>query len=411
MIRIGKPHVELEGGAAILRAAVSIDDSSVRSYVAKTAALTNCAWLTAVDYPPAAWRENGAELWFRVPAEYGKYLPTERSDAFVVAMLWYAMLTGSDIEFEVPMSRRLYEGLTEKLLPTLAENGAARIRLVGPVSDTAMPCAGAVGTGMSCGVDSFYTLMTHGAGSQRPLTHLAYYAAVVLVPFGSTDVEETYAKLEKMVDAGIRNATEVAAAYGLPLVPVRTNLDRDFYRGGRIYTAMYRFLASTLALGKLFGTYYSSSSGHTGDLGAGILVPTQNYEHLLCDSCQTETLAYVNSDDVSRMDKLRKIADNPLFQRYASVCYNDCACGECIGCWKTMFPLDILGKLDRFGDVFDLSRYYAHREELIRAFVGYAARPELASVRVTLGQIARLAESETSETARLFRKMLRNDRQ
>ena len=76
-----------------------------------------------------------------------------------------------------------------------------------------------------------------------------------------------------------------------------------------------------------------------------------------------------------------------------------------------MFPLDILGKLDRFGDVFDLPRYYAHREELIRAFVGYAARPELASVKVTLGQIARLAESETSETARLFRKMLRNDRQ
>lgn len=406
MIRIGKPQVETDSGGAILLAPVLIDEPTARNYVAKTATLTNCAWLTAVDYPPAAWRKTGYELWFRVPTEYGEGLCTERSDAFVVAMLWYAMLTGSDIEFEVPMSRRLYEGLTEKLLPTLAEKGAGRIRLLGPVSDAVQPCAGAVGTGMSCGVDSFYTMMTHGADSQRPLTHLTYYAAGLHIPFGSADVEKTYAALGRVGAENIRKAAAVAAASGLSFVPVETNLDRDFYRGGVAYTAMYRYLACTLALGRLFGTYISSSSGHGGDLGAELIGPTQNYERLICGSCRTETLDYVNSDEVSRMEKLKAIADNPLFHRYASVCFNDCACGECIGCWKTMFPLDILGKLDRFGDVFDLPRYYAHREELIRAFVGYAAIP---SVRVTLDQLARLAEGEMGESARRFREILRHD--
>ncbi len=422
MIRIGSPQVESVAGSAYLKARVSVDDETARRYIAKTAVLKNCAWLTAVDYPPTVWRETGisterselrsrryagCELWFRVPAEYGERLCTERSDAFVVAMLWYAMLVGSDIEFETPMSKRLHQGLTEKLLPTLAEHGAGRIRLLGPVSDAVLPCAGAVGTGMSCGVDSFYTMMTHGTGSQGPLTHLTYYAAGLHVPPGSDDVEKTYAALERVGAENIRMAAAVSAASGLPFVSVVTNLDRDFYRGGVAYTAMYRYLACTLALGRLFGTYVSSSSGHVGDLGAGVVVPTQNYERLICDCCQTETLAYVNSDEVARTEKLKVVADNPLFQRYASVCFNDCACGECIGCWKTMFPLDILGKLDLFGGVFDLPRYYARREELVRSFVRYAAKPELASVKVTLEQLVRLAESESGDSAVRFRELLK----
>ncbi len=422
MISIGSPQVESVAGSAYLKARVSVDDETAQRYITKTAALKNCGWLTAVDYPPAAWRETGmsperselrsrryagCELWFRVPAEYGEYLCTERSDAFVVAMLWYAMLTGSDIEFETPMSKRLHRGLTEKLLPALAENGAGRIRLLGPVSDAVLSCAGAVGTGMSSGVDSFYTVMTHGANTPRPLTHLTYYTAFSLVPFGSTDVVKTFDAIDKIFDEEVRHASEVTSALGLSFVPVRTNLDRDFCRGGMIYSGMYRSLASTLALGKLFGTYYSSSSGHGRDLGARIIAQTQNYEHLICDSCQTETLTYINSDDVLRAEKLRLLADNPLFRRHMSVCYHLCACGECIGCWKTMFPLDILGKLDLFGDVFDLPRYYAHREELLRSFVSYAVKPGQESLKVTLEQLVRLAESESGDSAVRFRELLK----
>ena len=45
-----------------------------------------------------------------------RYLCPERSNAFVVAMLWYAMLTGSDIRFEAPVSKQLYDGLTGTLI-------------------------------------------------------------------------------------------------------------------------------------------------------------------------------------------------------------------------------------------------------------------------------------------------------
>ena len=407
MITIGKPRVEIGEGNAYLKARVTVDDRSAETYARKTADLKNCCWLTASDYPPAVWRERGGELWFRVPTEYAEYLTPERSDAFVVAMLWYAMLTGSDIEFETPMSKRLHAGLTERLMPVLVAVDAAAVRLVGPVSEEALPCAGAVGTGMSCGVDSFYTMVSHGADLEEPLTHLTHYSDGNIIPPGSTDVEGTYAKLEETIAAELRKAEKVAEGAGLPLVPVRTNLDRDFYRGGQIYTAMYRHLACTLAVGRLFGTYLSSSSGHGADLGAKLIAPTQNYERLICGSCRTESLAYVSSDDVSRMEKLKAVADNPLFQRYASVCFNDCACGECIGCWKTLFPLDILGKLDRFGGLYDLKRYYAHREEYVREFVKYATWPQLASVKVTLEQIVRLAESEPGDSARRFREILR----
>ena len=100
---------------------------------------------------------------------------------------------------------------------------------------------------------------------------------------------------------------------------MRSNLDEDFTRGGRIYSSMYRFLACTLALEHLYGTYISSSSGHDSDMvEASLTVPTQHYEGLLCDCCQTETLHYVTSDNASRPEKLEALADDEDVQKYSA---------------------------------------------------------------------------------------------
>ena len=130
---------------------------------------------------------------------------------------------------------------------------------------------------------------------------------------------------------------------------------------------MYRLLACTLAMERLYGTYISSSSGHGSSiLAVSLTVPTQHYEGLLCDCCQTETLHYVTSDNASRPEKLEALADDKDVQKYVAVCYDAGPhgenCGECYACMKTMIPLDIMGKLDRFGESFDLEKYNAERE-------------------------------------------------
>ena len=59
MIRIGKPFTKTEDGRAYLCAPVDISDDTAARYLEVTAALKNTAWLTADDYPPAAWKEDG----------------------------------------------------------------------------------------------------------------------------------------------------------------------------------------------------------------------------------------------------------------------------------------------------------------------------------------------------------------
>ena len=95
----------MDGDRAYLRASVKVSDDTAKKYVEETDKLINTSWLTAVDYPPAAWKNDNSGLWFSVPLDYQQYLCPERSNAFVVAMLWYAMLTGSDIRFEAPVSK------------------------------------------------------------------------------------------------------------------------------------------------------------------------------------------------------------------------------------------------------------------------------------------------------------------
>lgn len=414
MIHIGKPYVTNEGDRAFLRAEVGISDDAVSRYLEVTGKLKNTAWLTAVDYPPVYWKEDGA-MWFSVPEGFGKYLCSERSDAFVIACLWYAMVTGSDISFEAPLSARLYEGLTGKLLPALAKDGFRQISLCGPVSDEPAWHENGVVAGMSCGVDSLYTLACYG-GDGAPegmcLTHLVYYDGNYLFPRKELpyDLDEIYEKASKPHAAFAAHAGIIAGHHGLPFIFVQHNMDRDFYRGGRIYSSMYRFLACTLALEHLYGTYISSSSGHEDNVEVSLFVPTQHYEELLCESCRTETLDYVTSDHESRSVKLRALTDDEDARKYLAVCYQPGEhgenCGECYACWKTMIPLDIMGKLDGFRESFDLDKYYANRKKVFADLISFSHRPEASSARDSVRQFVKLAEEEKTEAGREFMEVM-----
>ena len=412
MITIGKPFITTEGETAFLRAPVKVSGDAAEVYLQRTGELKNTAWLTAVDYPPAVWKEKDSGLWFSAPSGYAEYFCTERSDAFVVAMLWYAMITGSDIRFEAPLSKKLHDGLTQKLLPALMAD-MKTIRLEGPLSGEPVRCADGVLTGMSCGVDSLYTLHCYGscdAPEGRRLTHLAYYDCNYLLPYLDPpyDVSAVYREKEQTFSHIIEHAKVIASHHDLPLIVMRSNLDEDYYRGGRIYGSMYRFLACTLALEHLYGTYISSSSGHDNSMvEVSLTVPTQHYEGLLCECCQTETLRYMTSDSASRPEKLQALTGDDDARRYVAVCYDTGPrgenCGRCYACMKTMIPLDIMGKLDLFGESFDVEKYYREREAVFRDMILFSQRPEASSARESVQQILRLADSFDNEAARSFR--------
>ena len=205
----------------------------------------------------------------------------------------------------------------------------------------------------------------------------------------------------------VAGAHEIADHNNLPLVVVRKNLDRDYYRGGISLTGMYRHFSCTLALEHLYSTYISSSSGHEDNVfEASLTSPTQHYEGLLCEALRTETLHYVTSDHDSRVHKLQQICDDADFQKHAEVCFNhdilDANCGECYGCWKTMVTLDLLGKLDGFRESFDVEKYYANRREVFESFIRFSMRPEASSARESIRQILELATDGDTNACREF---------
>ena len=61
-------------------------------------------------------------LWIEVDERYGRFLCSERSDAFVLAILHWCVINGHDIRCQAPMTRRLYEQIFFAVYACIWEN-------------------------------------------------------------------------------------------------------------------------------------------------------------------------------------------------------------------------------------------------------------------------------------------------
>ena len=373
MITIGSPFVYDDGEYAYLKAKVTVSEDTSAQYIGASKVIKKVHWRTSENYPPVEWKKEDSGLWFAVPLDFKKYLCAERSDAFVVAMLWYALITGSDIEFQTPMSEQMCFNIQSCLIPALCtrDNGYRRIKLIGPTTNIPYKSIQAVGTGMSCGVDSIYTLHKYSNEGIPPhfrLTHLTYYnMGAIFHPNRSEkrdySLKDFYSLTDKMSEEKCNNARRVAEMSNLPLLYVKSNLDSDYYRGAYGHTGVYRNCAMTLAVQGLFSLYYCSSGG-SNRFEFNLTEGSQRYEIVLCNCFSTESLKFVVSDHATRIEKIETIADDPISKRFLDVCFCFNNCGKCSKCKRTMLTLDILGKLDEYGYVFDVKEFQKNRNEL-----------------------------------------------
>lgn len=368
MITIGTPFSYIEGNEAFLKAKIYISEDSAFAYTDLQKTIKNVHWHTSENYPPKEWESEDSGLWFSVPVEYADSLCIDRADAFVVALIWYAMVTGSDICSEAPVSANILMGINEILIPALQKVSKGfknRVRLIAEPALTPCENLGAVGTGMSCGVDSLYTLQKYAKQSVIPkyrLTHLAYFnMGAIFHPNRAEERQYTlkdfYDTTDKMSLEKSENAKRVAEIAKMPLIYVQSNMDRDYYRGAYGDTAVYRNCACVLALQKLFSAYYCSSAGWPEFFDLDIRQGSEHYESMLCSVFSTDRLQFILSDYDTRLEKIIALADNPIAQKYLDVCFCFNSCGNCSKCYRTMLTLDVLGKLDAFGNVFDIKSF------------------------------------------------------
>lgn len=314
-------------------------------------------------------------LWVEVDQKYEKFLCAERSDAFVLGVVYYAMLHGHDITCEVPMTDRLYEQLTDQFLPALCkingycdtkqEGRGYRVRIIADVApEVCHPEGGiAVGSGVSCGVDSLHVFAAH-----PEITHGCIWHAYGVVP------DETRERREKSWLHVVGRAKDFCKATHRELVIVDTNFDRGCVEGLQ-WDGMttYGNLFCVFALQKMWSKYYVASGYDIDEfhLKGPVTMDPAHYEYLLFALCGLSHLS-IRLDGVAqnRVQKVADLVDYEPAMRFLNVCHEitedgrNCSYG-CAKCMRTMLDLDACGALEKFSEVFDVDYYRSHFHEYL----------------------------------------------
>ena len=274
--------------------------------------------------------------WYEIGAEYGEYVCTERTDAFVVNVLLYAMEHSLDIECEQVMSEKLYYQLNEYLIPCISKNISKynRISIIATLSNEKLESRGAVGASLSGGVDSFYTLSKHMDRKEKSyeITHLTFFNAGASGSYGGDDARKRYFE---RID-WIKN---VADCVKKEFLCVDTNMN-EFLMQDHRSTHTFRTLSIPLVLQKLFSKYYFAT-GYPLPHFEFCPIDTADYDLLNVFCFGTETLSfYASGAEATRMDKLYEITKLEITGKYLNVCVSESVnCGKCEKCQRTMMGL------------------------------------------------------------------------
>lgn len=310
-------------------------------------------------------------LWFSVAKEHQDYLTYRRGDAFLVGILLLAMEKGHDIQLNFPVSERLYYTLTTYLIKalSLAISSLTEISIIhGGLDSTPIENAGAVGTGFSGGVDSFCTVYEHlheNCPESLKLTHFTFHNVGSHGDFGGEDSRKLFKERLKLVKP-------FADEKGIDIISVDSNLS-EILTMDYIPTHTIRNAAVILLMQKLFRYYYYSSGYEFTEFAISPKLPSASYDILSLNMLSTESLTFFSAGaSYNRFEKTKMIANYEPTYRYLNVCTSGSStnCSACSKCLRTMLTFEVLGKLEKYKQTFDLKKHKKLRPRFIGKVLG-----------------------------------------
>jgi hypothetical protein len=265
------------------------------------------------------------------------------------------MRTGHDIACEAPVSDQFLLNISDNLIPHLVkyDQRMHHVTINASASSDKLLKGHAVATGMSCGIDSLYSLYNYHQirNDSLRLTHL--YCGNYLYGNNSNIYER---------------AESVSRETALPLIATTTNIN-EVLPMPHLQTHFFKTMFGVMALRKFFKAYYYSTAEDFGffSLGDNSLSGTARYELLLLLAFNYPGMSLLSGGGaLDRPDKTSFIADFGVAHRHLNVClYPDRTvnCGKCGKCMRTLVALDMTGSLDKFNNVFDIEEYKRNRME------------------------------------------------
>lgn len=308
------------------------------------------------------------EVYFSVPVDFEPYLTYERGDAYLIGLLSMAMRERCDIRSEAPLTGELMHQIQTELLPILTKYSPRLYwpKIQADIEDTPLPCAGKIGTGGSCGVDSMLAIKKLSE-SAYPCIHLDY---IVLNNVGAyTWLGEAS---QKRAHDNAENAAKFAREFGYKLLVTDSNFSEAFPQS-HLLTHAYSSTFAIYMLRKLWSRYYYASAGY--DLEGSFNLTNHDehdtaYYELVALPCLSISSLRISTESaaMTRFEKIKALADYKPAQKYLNVCLNQGAgnCGRCRKCMKTLWTLDAIGKLDNFQAIMPIRRYKQYYADYIR---------------------------------------------
>lgn len=307
------------------------------------------------------------ELWYEVPLAIKDSLLDNCLDAFLVAILPIAMMHGSDIKVKGRISERLHYSLVNNVIPLLSNNSTIYQSIQVTADELCVfPChKGHIGTGLSCGVDSFDTILSlKQKGIPDSLDTLTFFNVGFHRSTSGFNDEES----RNLFSARLKMNENCAREIGLPMLVIDSNLGWYIHEHKVMFVQVHAFcsLSAVLACGSYFNWYYYSSANTTKDYDSKKCDKDTAYIELsLCPWLSTEYTEFVSYGFTkTRLQKVREIADSGLVQKYLNVCWKEAEnCGKCPKCVRTQMELYAIGKIEEFGDVFDVDAFFNQFDE------------------------------------------------
>lgn len=308
-------------------------------------------------------------FYYEVDDKWADALCCERTDAFLISLLQYAMANKYDISWETPVTDRLIYQLRTIFIPVISTKYSkifSSVHLVGKTtSEELHKKEWAVGTGISGGVDSFYSILKHIgiAEESQELTHLLYVSV--------SNHAENEQSLRRDFECNKKNIESIARDLNLPLICLYSN-EAEFFFKGIINWGALRFAGMVYSLQNLFSVYYFSSGYPYVDITFGD--GTENFDSLHFDlftlmTASTRSLNFIGTGgEVDRRDKLIYIADKDVVKKGLFVCNyrSDYNCSACDKCMRTAMQLYGNGMLQEYHQVFDLDKIENQKKKYLR---------------------------------------------
>lgn len=305
-------------------------------------------------------------MWFAVKTENAHMFTTKVYDAFLLVPLYLGMYLGQDVKIHGNVSKKLYRNLItyiQKILLNFSDD-LKRVNLIVDGFDIVEDDEKfIIGTGISCGVDSMSTIYDHFEKEHDldyKINTLFFFNTGTHGNYENSNTEKIY--LERYM---LNKLT--ADELGLPVYMVNTNLHAFTHKIAEQKVGYFAIHSCIISLQKVIKRYYMSSTySYNGIMKFG----EQSHDFDLAEFADSYLLPLIQTEkfeliydggQYTRTQKTCNIANWDIAKRHINVCIspleNAKNCSKCTKCMRTLIPLDSMGKVEQFGEVFNLDVY------------------------------------------------------